>query len=412
MMELFYIISMAVAFTYKYDGVMVSYWVKYIIAGIWIAAWLFDVIRKGGILQGTPLFYLKKYLAPVILLCVLSLILWIINTPPGFNGEYCSRSLSQLLCLAIAMLSPVATCYFFGRRTIQLSVYAIALSTAFNVIRAIQVYGFDIFITFMKSAWIVDFDVTRPTYRISQMLEVHDATLACGFYLIYYIFFCEKKQKGRLKNIILVSLAIYIGFKRVAFVGVAIVALAILILRYKEESFEKIIKITAVGVSALAVVYIVSIKTGLLETLSIALNIDFSGRFLVYDKMSKMMSLLPTYLGTGYGYLNKYLGDTTGLASHSDIVRMYIELGFIPYLIWMFYYLWYIPTRVYRRFGADAGRVIVASTLYVFITYFVGNAMTMFCIQYSFVLLPIALSYGKETENKRGRRITFGAGGM
>ncbi len=408
MMELAYIISMAVAFTYKYDGVMVSYWVKYFIAGAWIIIWLFDVIRNGGLLQGIPLYYFKKFLAPIVLILGLSCFLWIFNPPQDFNYTYFSRSISQIISLALAMLSPVATCYFFGRRTIQLSVYAIALSTVFNVIRAIQVFGLNIFISFMKSAWIVDFDITRPTYRISQMLEVHDSTLACGFYLIYYIFFCSKEQKGRWKNILLMLLAIYIGFKRVAFVGVAIVALVFLILRFKEDAFEKIINVIAVGVTMLAVIYLVAIKTGLLEIVSAALQIDFSGRFLVYEKMSSMMSLLPTYLGTGYGYLNKFLGDTTGLASHSDIVRMYIELGFVPYFAWLFYYLKKVPTDVFRRFGADAGRVIMASTLYVFVTYFVGNAMTMFCIQYSFVLLPIALSYDRTTEYRRKIRFTLG----
>lgn len=410
MLELVYVISMAVAFTYKYDGVMVSYWLKYIIAGVWIAAWIFDVVfRKEGKLEGTVLFYVKQFATPLVLIYIWSILLWIVNRPADFNSVYFSRASSQMLSLFLATIAPIAACHFFKRKTIQLSVYAIALSTLFNVIRAIQVYGMSIFISFMKSAWIVDFDVSRPTYRISQMLEVHDATLACGFYLINYLFFCDPKTKNKKLNIILLLLAIYIGFKRVAFVAVLVVGMLLFLIKTREQKFKHIINVIAISVAIIAFGYIIAIKTGFLELVSLALGIDFSGRFVVYDIMSDMISLLPTSLGCGYGYLNKFLNDKTTLASHSDIVRMYIELGCIPYILWLYYYLKAIPTRVFNKYGTLAGRVILASTIYVFVTYFVGNAMTMFCIEYSYVLLPVALSYSSDTETARRRiRVVFG----
>lgn len=79
---------------------------------------------------------------------------------------------------------------------------------------------------------------------------------------------------------------------------------------------------------------------------------------------------------------------------------MYIELGFVPYIAWLYYYLKKFPIKVLNRYGAVASRVIMASTVYSFVTYFVGNAMTLYCIQFSFALLPIAMSY-PESEIKR-----------
>ena len=401
MLQIAYIISMSIAFTYKYDGLLVSYWLKYIMAGVWIFLWMFDIVRKGGKLQDKSYFYLKLYAVPVIIIYLWSLILWCFNRPAGFNEAYFSRASSQVLSLMIALVAPISACYFFKRRAIRLSVYAIALSTLYNVIRAIKVFGIDIFVSFLKSAWIVDFDVTRPTYKISQMLEVHDATLACGFYLIYFLFFYPNENKGRWKHIILLIIAIYIGFKRVAFVGVAVVGIVLFVLKTREEYFKKIVNFITVGIFILAFGYIISIKSGLLELASVILKIDFSGRFIVYDIMSDMISLWPTFLGTGYGYLNKYLGDTTSLASHSDVVRMYVELGFIPYVIWLYYNVKKIPERAYNKYGIEVGRIVLATTIYVFVTYFVGNAMTMFCVEYSLVLIPIALSYSKETELRK-----------
>lgn len=398
MLELFYIISMAVAFTYKYDGALTNFWLKYIIAGMWIGLWLLNLLFKRKYLGGTSLFYIKQYITPTALIYLWTILMYILNTPAGFNFSYFSRSTSDILCLALAGLSAIAASYFFQRRVIQLSVYAILLSTLANVIRAIQIYGMPIFLQFLRTATLVtDFDVTRPTYRISQMLEVHDSTVACGYFLIYYLFFCNKQDKSRWENVIAMIFCAYVGFKRVTFIGVAVVFFLLILLKAKESKIEMVIKWVAIGIFGAAFAYLIAIKIDLLSIIADWLHLDFVGRLDIYANLRKYYSLSPLHLGTGYGFINKYFVEQTGYASHSDIVRLYIELGFLPYILWLYHYLKRVPTRVYRKFGEEATRVIMATTIYAFVTYFVGNAMTLFCIQFSFILVPVALSYPEET---------------
>lgn len=397
LMELLYIISSAIAFTYKYDGVLVSYWLKYIISMGWIILWLLIIMHKNGTIEGTNLFYIKNIIMPYVYIGGLSVVLWIINRLAVFDSSYVSRSISSILCLCISMFTAIAVSYIFKRRVIQLSVYAIVLSTCFNVVRAIQIYGMGTFLDFVRTAWLVtDFDVTRPTFGISQMLEVHDATIAAGFFIIYYLFFSKDTKKKRIVNTILLLICAYLGFKRAAFMGILAVAGLLFILR-KKGNYKKAINITGIIITIAAFAYIIAIKIGIAEIAAIALNIDFSGRFIIYDVLARYYSVSPLYLGTGYGYINKLFEDMMGLASHADIIRMYIELGFIPYCVWLWHFLFSVPKKVLNNYGKEAAQVILASSLYVFVVYFVGNAMTLHCIQFSYALLPVALSYSEET---------------
>ncbi len=402
MLKIIYILSMAVAFTYKYDGTLVNFWLKYFIAIGWIILWLFYLLSKQQNIKGKTMFYIEQYCKPIIFILAWTFLVWIVNTPAVFDFSFVSRSVSNILCLFLATQSAIAACYFFKEKVIELSVIAILISTAANVIRVLQIYGINLFFDFLKTAFIVtDFDSSRPTYAVSQMLEVHDSTLACGFFIIYYLFFHRKKTKKEWLYIILLVFCAYIGFKRAAFAGIIVVGLVLFLLKKRTNRFNIIITVIGVIVISVSFLYIVAMKNNLLEIMANTIGLDFSGRFMIYDELSKYYSLWPTYMGYGYGYINKLFEDSMKLASHCDIVRMYIELGFVPYLLWLYHYLIRVPKRALNKYGIDVARVITASTVYLFTTYFVGNAMNMFCVQYSFILIPVALSY--IIDNSKGR---------
>ena len=394
MLKIVYILSMAVAFTYKYDGVLVDFWLKYFIAIGWIILWLFDLLSKKQNIKGKTMFYIEQYCKPIIFILGWTFFVRIINTPAVFDFSFVSRSISNILCLFLATLSAVAACYFFKEKVMELSAISIFISTTANVIRGIHVYGVNLFFDFLKTAFAVtDFDPSRPTYAISQMLEVHDSTLACGFFIIYYLFFHCKKTKKEWIYIVLLVFCTYIGFKRAAFAGILVAGLALFVLKKRTNRFNDVINIIGLIVMLVSFFYVVAIKTSLLEIIANVIGLDFSGRFIIYNELGKYYSLWPIYIGYGYGYINKLFEDIMKLASHTDIVRMYIELGFVPYFLWLYHYLIRVPKRALNKFGYDVAQVIIVSTIYLFTTYYVGNSMNMFCVQYSFILIPVAVSY-------------------
>ena len=75
---------------------------------------------------------------------------------------------------------------------------------------------------------------------------------------------------------------------------------------------------------------------------------------------------------------------------------MYAEIGCIPFLFWIYHYLIRIPMNIYNRDGAKSGMISFITTLYLFITFFVENTMSLFCIQFSYLLIPLAINYSEK----------------
>ena len=91
--------------------------------------------------------------------------------------------------------------------------------------------------------------------------------------------------------------------------------------------------------------------------------------------------------------------------THNTIVRMYAELGFIPFIIWIIWYIMNIPLKILNKFGRKNTLIVMTSTLYLFLTYCIGNSMNFYCIQYSFILITVATM--NNNEKSRYRKVKF-----
>ena len=68
---------------------------------------------------------------------------------------------------------------------------------------------------------------------------------------------------------------------------------------------------------------------------------------------------------------------------------MYIELGFIPFVGWLWYYLYYIPQKIVLSYGKEAGKICLTITVFVFSTFLVENTMTLYPLQYALTMFTI-----------------------
>jgi len=402
MLAIMYILSMAVAVTWKFNGEEVYYFYRYFIATFWTLLWMFDVFVKKKHFKRQDIVYLQLLAIPQIAILLWTLIAWCLNPPMILDLSYFSRVCSNVVTMLLTVTCAVAAGHFFRREVIKYTLYAIVLSTLVNLLVVLPQFGIGTLMQFVSSAWIVtNLDYYSMVTRLSLMLEVHDATFACGIFIIYYLFFYEKTNKNRWYYIMLAFICFYLGYKRGVLVGIFTVFIVLPFLKYKEESFGEIVKLIAIIITVVGFSYIIGIRYHLIERIANFLELDFSGRFGIYDMLAEYYVLSPFFVGTGYGYMNKYLFEYMGYASHSDIVRMYVEIGFIPYILWLHHNLVRIPNKVYKEFGAETGQVMLALTLYMFTTYVSDNTMTLFATQFSFCILPIGLSYPKEQIKKR-----------
>ena len=184
MLSFLYVISMAVAFTNMFNGSLMPFYIKYIIALFWIAIWVIDIIKKGKI-EGRSIFAIREYSIPFILIALWSLFVWCIDKPTNFSGEFVSRMISNVLYVIITFFSAISAIHFFGRKSIKLSVIAMFLSVMVNLVYVISIYGIGMFLQYLPNVLdTTDYEFGSAMYNFSLALEVQDITMASGFYLI------------------------------------------------------------------------------------------------------------------------------------------------------------------------------------------------------------------------------------
>ena len=96
-----------------------------------------------------------------------------------------------------------------------------------------------------------------------------------------------------------------------------------------------------------------------------------------------------------YSYLN--VGGV-----HSDILKIYIENGFILFGLWLWYYLIAITKSFAKKINTSTAVLFFTLTIYTFILYFTDNVENYFIYQIFYICIPIsyAVNQKKEMENK------------
>lgn len=384
-----YILLMVIMFSNTFFGLPIPFGVKYLIGfGISIICLLPKILKTKKI-EGIDYVCLKNYVMPIIFIGIWSMFIWGTNPPSKFSFSNITRLLSNCCNLILSITVAISTCKLFGKEAIKYSVIAIAISIGINCLYAINVYGFGLFINYLPQAMFsMDFIFNSSLYNLGLLLEVQDATLACGFYLIYFLFLDKIDPKTeRIKYTVILLVCSYIGFKRTEFI--AIVLVAIILILMKKFKANNTIVIVGILFTLFCIGYVVIIKLGIFSNIVKLLGVNITGRENIYSWLNKYFDLSIVYIGKGFTYVDKIMYELTGFATHNTIVRMYAEIGCIPFIIWLVWYLIHVPLKVFKRNGKNVALVTFSCILYLFFTYCIGNSMNFFCIQFSFMLVQV-----------------------
>ena len=228
--------------------------------------------------------------------------------------------------------------------------------------------------------------------NISYGLEIHDATFAMGIFLVYFIFYENAAEEKKLLHIIIALIGSYLGFKRNELIAIVVVTIvALVFIRKKSKDFLKTSQILGFGMFIVGMLYVALIKN--IDILPAFVKILDIARINLYHFLSGEYTISPFYLGKGYSYINQRLGIESTLlhTSHTDLVRVYIEMGIYGFGLWIWYYFVNIPRKLYRDYSETAAKFFLIGTFYVFSTYFLDNTLTLFDNQFIYYLIPLAL---------------------
>ena len=368
---------------------------KYYVAIIWIlihtiehSNWLFsknrDNLISGGIIR--KIYVMIGF--PYLFAALYSVFLLIIGNT---TAHYLWRGISYALHIIVCFVFSYMFLDRYKENSFRIIGAAALLSYFYTIVFAFIGLGFS-----GSLAYIV-----RPgnfSTNISAWFEMHDLVFSVGFILIYILLGYNGKIRNNIGLLILFTFVFYVGYKRIAILGliVSVLISAIISNRARTRSIQvwKIVTIL-LSVLGLCYVYTYMLSTGAFEAVMLKYNVNLMGRDRIYTYFRSYYEYSLTFLGNGYGFTSQYLLDNSlslmrqlhgTLGLHNDILRLYIEIGIWGSLIWHFWYLIRIP-NILKTYDFSCLKLFMAFMIYAYIVYLTDNTTTYFWFQFIWSLL-------------------------
>lgn len=396
-MATLYVLTMGAAFIPRYGDYFVNFRIQVLIALFWVGVALMKLVINGFRCRtadsADSVFFLKLYLIPQLAIHLYTVILMLCGV---VEWKYLRTNVTSYVPTLVAALS----IYLFGAKAFRYNLWAIILAWFVSVTSSILMKGPGIVWDAIYQAYI-DLDAKIG----SNYLELHDMVLAIGYLICYY---CIAREKWTTKNTWFCFMAVAImvlGMKRISVLAIAVVILFHLVLtRFGEKRRYKIC--LACGVIGLVLCYLYVFVLGSGEWFYDLMNkfgINMKGRNYYYKDVLALSEFKLTYLGIGRNVVSQLLeGPLSYLrvgGVHSDIIKMYVENGFIIFGLWLWYYLIQIPKLYQKRFGYKPAVLYFTLVIYTFILYLTDNTENYFTCQILMILLPAY--YAMSTRQKQ-----------
>ena len=233
-------------------------------------------------------------------------------------------------------------------------------------------------------------------------VEGNEVCFAFGIYLIYFLV-KKGKMKHRFFYIMLTLFCLCAGFKRIVVIGAIISFLVVSLCGILPEKIGKrIISTLKYFFIIFAICYIAIVKFGVFNSLTELLNIDTKGRSGINDFIDSYYSFSPLFIGYGLGYIARLFESVTTLggavAVHNDFLRLFIEVGFWGYLIWLWIFWGYRTSYFVKNRNKQTYLMFFALTLYCAVTYLTDNTCFYLYTNIAFFTLILSCSLNESYE--------------
>lgn len=326
---------------------------------------------------------------PVVIPFLFSSVIWVAAKVDGitvFNG------VGMMIPQVLSILTAASTLYLFGEKGIWYCLGAMCLANLLRVLAVIAQGGAGAFFQEF-TALLTSF--SGETGSLMIQLEINDLTFAFGPFLIYLLL--NRKETSRWAFWFICSgIFFLIGLKRIAVPAVALGFLAAWFAgRMPEKAAQQTALCLGVGMMFFSFMYIAGIRMGLFRYLQERLGIDAMGRVQMFANLEPYYDISITYMGKGTGFerfvdwASGVVYDTprrTIMQIHNDFLRMYLNIGFTGYLVWMWGYVIVRLRYWFGQGGKRAGSLFLGICIYCFVLYATDNT-----IYYPYTMLACAL---------------------
>lgn len=321
--------------------------------------------------------FLKYNLIIKIIMHVYTIVLVLLNLTE-------SRFLSTNFITYVNAMSACAMFYLLGERIWKDSILALIFSWIICILIQIATYG----------------------AQFVQYVEFNDLSYAAGYVFLYYVLFEKKWYYSTINRCLFAILIIIVAGKRIGIAGlILIVAFHYVFSMIKSENIRrKIITIISWSVIIGLYLFVYLVVSGVLfdfiEKMSDTPELFLMGRNYYWAALAEWCEFDVSFIGYGRNasatlFTTDYAYMRVGNV-HSDILKVYMESGFILFGIWLINYMRSFVKGIERKFGYDAMYVFFIMNLYTFFVYITDNTDTYFITQYFYMMVPMMHCYRKE----------------
>ena len=381
-----YIFLMIIAFTTRVGSHVVPQDVPKIISliiFIYVSIlFLMKKNREGRRPLIKTLFFM--YFVPALIIHLYSIIMMAVGK---MDSEFFSWNLSEYA----PILAAISSVFLFGKDALRYTFIALIASWFFSVFGAVVDQGIGIFPYAINQAYFSNY---TPILGVeANYLELHDMVFSVGLLAVYYAYKSNKLNKKIFPIALVCTLIFLLGMKRIAVAGLICgVLLALLLKRKDEDRLSKYRIIFGSIVAAVSVGYIIMIFSD--DLYKFVGDINLMSRNYYYDVIKGYGELSPLFVGTGRNsvsmILTRYHSYLRVGGVHSDILKMYIENGFLMFIIWLWYYLFMLPRIIMKKFDIKTMGLYICLIVYMFIVYLTDNVENYFIVQTLFVMIPVS----------------------
>ena len=325
---------------------------------------------------------------PNIIILVWSVSLWVYRQEPlSLIMRGSSLVVYQLLVLAMLIGAGI----LFGGQAIEYTAMGFIMANTLILLDVMRRKGVGATITGMMQFLM---SVGGHDNDISVCLEVQDVTFGIGILLMYYLV-DGKDEHWRWFYIGALGFYLMMGFKRILFPAVGLgVGYYILMKKLPRKLQMGVTVLIGIILIFISIGYVYLIRAGLWFELCDRFGIDLMGRKRLYGYMEQYYTLSPGYMGMGNGMVStvlEVLEKTGNRRLHSDVLRMYIELGMPVFLLWCFITFIYTYTYFAKKYSLRAATIYMAATLLMFVTFLTDNTLEKYCPEIAWHVLPLAI---------------------
>ena len=354
---------------------------------------------KSGNFKNHRVFYrfglLFSSIITVILIC--SVLIWILDLQ---SFDYILKGVSKISYQFLNIVIVLCAVYMFEEKAATYTFFGISAANVMIILIGALKAGISTALSDMI-ANVTTFGANEVVENSTfiRAIEIHDITFVMGVFIIYFLFFCPHEKYRYLYAGIALFL-FFAGLKRIAFLSLfCALAFALFCLLLGPKGKVRTLIAVSLSIVAFCYFYIVVIQNGSFTAFCLEHGIELNGRDKIYEYLSDFFKVSPSYGGKGYEYCVQLLRSMKGTkdqvlnitAVHNDILKMYIEMGFWGFLLWITGYYVFQTHWFISRCGEQVAVCFMTVNVYMLVTYLTDN--TMFYYWSSMVIRMIPMCF-------------------